>query len=357
MDLPELYHYRRKGYWFRINQFFLFLFDGLYQSLVIFFIILFTYDTTSARADGYDVRQSEFSSVMAVIAVMVADLFTGMTATAWTWWMGGLVTVGIVLVWGFTIIYALIAPGYASTFLYGNDYFLFTSAPFWLALPLTITLALAPRYIAKAYRFGFTSKFLAPSDIDIVRWIRKNEPWRDLATFEPGIALADMRSRPSSRYSEERRRSTSGRRSTSRRRSTSSRRAESRAESRRASTYSRAEAESGRSSRAASITTLDPPIRPSIDIRSASRTDMSTGLVSTERGFDFATEEGGGAVIRRMQTDLSERNLAVINEALGKTKTNEAAGKRNEANEALGKSKRGFSLRKSLRNPLKRGES
>ena len=46
---------------------------------------------------------------------------------------------------------------------------------------------------------------------------------------------------------------------------------------------------------------------PSTDIRSASRTDMSTGMRSVvHRGFDFSTEENGVA-IKRMQTNLSER--------------------------------------------------
>lgn len=39
---------------------------------------------------------------------------------------------------------------------------------------------------------------------------------------------------------------------------------------------------------------------------SVSRTDMSTGMRSVHRGFDFATEEGGVAM-RRMQSNLSER--------------------------------------------------
>ncbi len=43
-----------------------------------------------------------------------------------------------------------------------------------------------------------------------------------------------------------------------------------------------------------------------MDIRSASRTDMSTGMTSAERGFDFVTEERG-VVIQRMQTNLSQR--------------------------------------------------
>lgn len=34
--------------------------------------------------------------------------------------------------------------------------------------------------------------------------------------------------------------------------------------------------------------------------------DMATGTTSVDRGFDFATEEGGVA-IQRIQTNLSER--------------------------------------------------
>jgi phospholipid-translocating ATPase len=46
--------------------------------------------------------------------------------------------------------------------------------------------------------------------------------------------------------------------------------------------------------------------RPSVDMRMMSRTDMSTGLVTVDRGFDFATEEQG-VEMRRVQTNLSEK--------------------------------------------------
>lgn len=59
--------------------------------------------------------------------------------------------------------------------------------------------------------------------------------------------------------------------------------------------------------------------RPSIDMRGGSRTDMSTGIRSVHRGFDFATEENGVAM-RRMQSNLSERRLAAVMEG-GTTNT------------------------------------
>lgn len=49
-----------------------------------------------------------------------------------------------------------------------------------------------------------------------------------------------------------------------------------------------------------------------MDVRAASRTDMSTGLVSIDRGFDFATEENGVAM-RRMQSNISERRASSRN--------------------------------------------
>lgn len=49
------------------------------------------------------------------------------------------------------------------------------------------------------------------------------------------------------------------------------------------------------------------PHRPTLPANVGSRTDMSTGLPMTDRGFDFSTEEGGVA-IRRIQTNLSEHH-------------------------------------------------
>ena len=61
---------------------------------------------------------------------------------------------------------------------------------------------------------------------------------------------------------------------------------------------------SRRSSRASSVASLERPTPGNILMRS--RTDLSNGLVSVDRGFDFATEEHG-VEMRRVQTNLSER--------------------------------------------------
>jgi len=125
-------------------------------------------------------------------------------------------------------------------------------------------LALLPRYLYKSWKFAFR-----PDDIDILRYVYKQDPNRDLAhdlkAHEPLQAL--KRSRPASMASH--------------------------ASHRRPDSF-------------ASVH------RPSIDIRSGSRTDMSTGLRSISRGFGFDQEENGVAM-QRIQTNLSERRQSSRN--------------------------------------------
>ncbi|KAG6839834.1 hypothetical protein C0991_011213 [Blastosporella zonata] len=165
------------------------------------------------------------------------------------------------------IIYSAFTPGYLVTNLYGSNYILLTSVYFWLCMPITFFLSLAPRFIARAWKFGYS-----PDDLDTMRYLSKYDPHRDFAHEAHISHLKDLR-RPGSAAS---------RRSLSRSQLNES--SPSLNHSRRAS-------------------------RASVDMRTASRTDLATGLVSRDRGFDFAQEEGGVAM-RRMQTNLSERRAS-----------------------------------------------
>lgn len=271
MDLPELYRHGREGRWFSFKWFSIYMFDGVVQSAIIFFIILYTYMSVSSRSDGWQVTLYEFSTTMVFSAVIVANLFNGLNTNVWTGWVFFAVFIGIFLLFVYTAVYLSISPGWFVTPVYGLNHFLWPSAYFWLCLPITVCLALAPRYLAKAWKFGF-----APDDIDIMRYIRKTDPHRDLAK-EAYLA------RPSS---------------------------------------SLARSPSSRRTSHTSIASGVPP-RLSIDPRSASRTDMSTGTRSVHRGFDFSTEEGGVAM-QRMQTNLSrhQSNRNVVSETEENTNRN-----------------------------------
>jgi phospholipid-translocating ATPase len=251
MALPELYRFGREGHWFNIKLFLIYMLDGVYQATVIYFLTLYAYRTPSARSDGFDVAQYEFATTMAMAAILAANLFNGLNTNVWTGWVFFAVAFGIVFSWVYTAIYSIISPGWFSTPVYGNDHFLFLSPYYWFCIVLTVIIALAPRYLLKAYKFIF-----APDDIDIMRWARKVDKTRDFGREAHIGGMSRLRPQEASR--------------------------------------------SGTASRRSSF----EGERPTPSLRNASRTDMSTGLRSVHRGFDFATEESGPAM-RRLQSNLS----------------------------------------------------
>ncbi|OCH92242.1 phospholipid-translocating P-type ATPase [Obba rivulosa] len=248
MALPELYRHSREGEYFGMGVFLVYMFDGIVQSAIVFFLVLYSYTTTSARWDGYDVYIYEFSTTMVFAAAIAASLFNGLNTNVWTGWVFFAVAIGPVLLWVYTAVYNAIPPSQISSDIYGNNHYLFQSPEFWFGMLLTIILALLPRYIWKAYEFGYIT-----SDIDRVRWLHKQQPDRDFEKDRGRGGLAHLR-RPLSQI-DHRRSSVSARR---------------------------------------------------LNNFHASQTDMSTGLRSVHRGFDFATEENGVA-LRRLQSNLSER--------------------------------------------------
>lgn len=94
VQVPELYHYGRRGKLFGLKRFSWYMIDGIYQvsqrtlvlrsaltalqSAVCFFFILYAYQTTSSRNDGYDPALYELSTLMAIAAVWAANLYNGL---------------------------------------------------------------------------------------------------------------------------------------------------------------------------------------------------------------------------------------------------------------------------------------
>ncbi|KAG0701783.1 hypothetical protein DFH29DRAFT_1079916 [Suillus ampliporus] len=243
MAFPELYRYGRERTWFSMTSFVIYMLDGVVQSVSLYFLITYAYATTTARSDGYSIELYEYSTTMVFATVIAVSLVQWPEHEC-------LDRLGLL---------CYIHRYHSSLDIHARDGWspastetiisLLASAYFWLCQPLTIAIALLPRYLYRAWQFGY-----APGDLEMLRYIRKTRPDLDLTT----LRREHTRSRP---YSSTRRR---------------------------------------------------PSSRITQDPRLASRTDMSTGIRSVHRGFDFATEEGGVAM-RRMQTNLSERRQSSRN--------------------------------------------
>ncbi|SNX84933.1 related to DNF1 - protein transporter [Melanopsichium pennsylvanicum] len=180
MQVPELYHQSRKRSYFGLKPFIIYFFDGIYQSVVLFFFWAYTYQTTTVRNDGYDTGLFEWSTGMAIASVLVANLFVGINARAWTWWIFVGVWAGTVVMFAFAPIYA----AFTSTFSYGNNHYLYASIQFWVLGLLTFFLALLPRVLANCLRQSYY-----PTDVDILRYVDKKDNNHDFGT-DPAIPHA-----------------------------------------------------------------------------------------------------------------------------------------------------------------------
>lgn len=181
MAVPELYERSRKGSYFSTSLFLIYLVDSLWQSAVIYFIIQYSYVETSSSDSGYGIDLWEWSTVVAIAGVLIANVFVGMDARAWNWWIFGTVWVGPFLIFIFAPIYAAFPPGTLWTYSWGNNYSLYRSAPFWFSGILVFCIALLPKFI---WRFIRSTYF--PNDIEIVRQIYKRDPNHDFVR-DPGM--------------------------------------------------------------------------------------------------------------------------------------------------------------------------
>lgn len=174
MQVPELYRASREHTYFGLKPFGWCMLDGAYQGTIILFIILYSYDMTTGRSDGYDISMYEWSTIIAYASASQASFFTGLNAHAWSWWIFGVVFFGPLLFNVFTPIYAALPPTTIWSYSYGNNSLLYPSIGFWAGGIFVIILAMLPRYLYRFYRETFY-----PTDIDILRYIDKRDPNHD----------------------------------------------------------------------------------------------------------------------------------------------------------------------------------
>lgn len=127
-------------------------------------------------------------TVMAIGAVIAANLYNGLNTRAWNWWVFGSVIIGPVLIVLYTAVYSAFPPSLIWSYVrldlflplifrlvltipvqvWGNNTYLWPSAYFWLGLLFTIVLSLLPRYL-----YRFLSENYWPSNVQVLSWTSK----------------------------------------------------------------------------------------------------------------------------------------------------------------------------------------
>ncbi|KAF8310990.1 phospholipid-transporting ATPase 1 [Clavulina sp. PMI_390] len=169
LAFPQLYYRGVLGLEYTRWKFWMYMADGLYQSIIVFFIpyIVWTSDLAVAP-DGRGIDSlSDFGTTVAIAAIFAANAFVGLSNRYWT-----------VITWVVIVGSTLACPVWIAIYSqfdtsdYINEFtILFLSPYFWFAVFLSLAFSLAPRYLARA-----VTQIYHPLDKDIIReaWVAGN---------------------------------------------------------------------------------------------------------------------------------------------------------------------------------------
>ncbi|KAL9131949.1 MAG: hypothetical protein Q9217_000229 [Psora testacea] len=196
LAVPQLY---RRGIerkeWSQL-KFWLYMFDGIYQSLICFFMpyLLFA-AANSVTGDGLSVNDSKRIGVYVACAdIVVVNVYILLNTYRWDWLMLLLVSISILLIWAWTGAYTAFR---ASAQFYKAAPEVYGQLSFWVLTLLTVIICLLPRFSIKAFQ-----KIYLPLDVDIIREQVRQGKFKHLDKYDAYGPPAKMTSTSSSDISQ-----------------------------------------------------------------------------------------------------------------------------------------------------------
>ncbi|KAI1434800.1 phospholipid-translocating P-type ATPase domain-containing protein [Xylaria sp. CBS 124048] len=163
LAVPQLYRRGIERMEWTQQKFWTYMADGLYQSVIAFFIpYLVAANNPSIASNGKDLSERyRIGAYVAHPAVITINLYILINTYTWDWLTVLIVVVSDLLIFFWTGVYT--ASTFASTF-HGTGAQIYSELSFWIVLVLTPLACLAPRYASKALQ-----KVFWPYDVDIIR--------------------------------------------------------------------------------------------------------------------------------------------------------------------------------------------
>jgi len=163
LAVPQLYTRGIERKEWTQPKFWLYMLDGLYQSVMVWFMtyLLFapaTFNTENGRNIDDGKRIGMYS---ATAAVMVANLYVLFNTYRWDWLTVLINAISTLLVWFWTGVWTAGTLGF--TF-HGAASQVYGQLSFWAFLPFIVIVCLLPRFTIKS-----AQKMFFPRDVDIVR--------------------------------------------------------------------------------------------------------------------------------------------------------------------------------------------
>ncbi|KAM0812980.1 putative Phospholipid-transporting ATPase [Seiridium cardinale] len=163
LAVPELYRRGIERLEWTQTKFWLYMVDGIYQSVMVFFIPYLTFINAGfITGNGLDVEDRiRLGCYVAHPAVLTINLYILINTYRWDWIMLLVVVLSDLFIFFWTGVYS--STTYSSSF-YGAAAQIYGQASFWAVFVITPVICILPRYAIKAIQ-----KVYFPYDVDIIR--------------------------------------------------------------------------------------------------------------------------------------------------------------------------------------------
>ncbi|QKX57021.1 uncharacterized protein TRUGW13939_04129 [Talaromyces rugulosus] len=163
LAIPQLYMRGIERKEWSTTKFWLYMFDGLYQSLMSFFMPYLLYaPATFQRPDGLNMDdRQQFGILVAAAAVVSSNTYILMNTYRWDWLTVLINAVSSLLLFFWTGVYS---SSTASAQFYQHGAEVYGTLAFWAVLLVTVIICLLPRFAIKSVQ-----KVFFPTDVDIIR--------------------------------------------------------------------------------------------------------------------------------------------------------------------------------------------
>ncbi|RPB14763.1 phospholipid-translocating P-type ATPase [Morchella conica CCBAS932] len=163
LAVPQLY---RRGIlrqeWTQL-KFWVYMIDGIYQSVICFFMTYLLFHTGGfASESGRDLNSRELMGVyVGCSAIVVVNSYVMMNQFRWDWVFALVTVISILMIFLWTGVYSAFTESGA---FYKSAEHVYGALSFWATTFLTVIVCLIPRFSAKVIQ-----KLYFPRDIDIIR--------------------------------------------------------------------------------------------------------------------------------------------------------------------------------------------
>ncbi|TPX70129.1 hypothetical protein SpCBS45565_g01922 [Spizellomyces sp. 'palustris'] len=164
MMVPQLYLKGIRQTLYTMERFWLYIFDGIYQSVVIYFIAYAIFRDSIIYHQGWDASKDDMGTLCAMSIILTVNFYAALNIMNWTWMIALALVITICIWFGYLLFYISVPANPP----YGQIQVLLPSGTFWLAVLLSVFLALFPRFLGK-----FVIGWFWPSDTDLVREVQQ----------------------------------------------------------------------------------------------------------------------------------------------------------------------------------------